>query len=147
LFNIVKPNPNTMTQITVQALVNAPLEKVWDCWTEPAHIVQWTFASDEWHSPLATNDLRIGGRFNTRMEAKDGSVGFDFEGVYTAVTKHQHIHYELEDNRQIDITFEPQGNQTLVTETFDAETENPEEMQRGGWQAILNNFKKYTESV
>lgn len=136
-----------MTQITVQALVNAPLEKVWDCWTEPAHIVQWTFASDEWHSPLATNDLRIGGRFNTRMEAKDGSVGFDFEGVYTAVTKHQHIHYELEDNRQIDITFEPQGNQTLVTETFDAETENPEEMQRGGWQAILNNFKKYTESV
>jgi uncharacterized protein YndB with AHSA1/START domain len=147
LFYIVKPNPNTMTQITVQALVNAPLEKVWDCWTEPAHIVQWTFASDEWHSPLATNDLRIGGRFNTRMEAKDGSVGFDFEGVYTAVTKHQHIHYELEDNRQIDITFEPQGNQTLVTETFDAETENPEEMQRGGWQAILNNFKKYTESV
>ncbi len=136
-----------MTQITIQALVNAPVEKVWGCWTNPHHITKWSFASNDWHTPHATNDLRTGGKFNTRMEAKDGSVGFDFEGVYTAVTQHKHIHYELADDRQIDITFEDKGDQTLVTETFDAEAENPVEMQQAGWQAILDNFKKYTESV
>ena len=136
-----------MTQITIHALVEAPLEKTWECWTTPAHITQWTFASDDWHCPHAQNDLRIGGRFTTRMEAKDGSMGFDIAGVYSAVTPMSHLHYALADDRQVDITFEAKGEHTLITETFDAETENPVEMQRAGWQAILDQFKRYTEST
>lgn len=134
------------TVITVATTVNAPVEKVWKLWSEPSHITQWCTATDEWHTPNATNDLRTGGQFNTRMEAKDGSMGFDFGGTYSDVTLHKHIAYEMDDGRKVDITFESNGDTTTVTESFDAENENPVEMQKGGWQAILDNFKKYVES-
>ena len=134
------------TAITVEATVNAPVEKVWQCWTEPKHIKGWTFASDDWHSPIAENDLRKGGKFRTRMEAKDGSMGFDFGGVYTDVQLNRNIEYAMEDGRKVNVVFTAQGDKTKVTETFDPESQNPVEMQRGGWQAILDNFKKYAES-
>jgi predicted lactoylglutathione lyase/uncharacterized protein YndB with AHSA1/START domain len=134
------------TAITVTATVNAPVEKVWQLWTEPSHIEKWNNASDDWHTPHATNDLRPGGKFLSRMEARDGSMGFDFEGVYTEVAVNTQISYEMADGRKVSITFESQGNATKVTETFDPETINPLEMQRGGWQSILNNFKNYTET-
>ena len=131
--------------IKVETIVNAPLEKVWSHWSEPTHITKWCFASDDWHAPSAENDLRTGGKFKTRMEAKDGSVGFDFEAEYTNVEMHKLIEYKLADDRKVKITFASNGNETTVTETFDPENENPIEMQRAGWQAILNNFKKYSE--
>ncbi len=133
--------------ITVEATIEAPIEKVWETWTKPEHITQWSFASEDWFTPKAENDLRPGGKFSTRMEAKDGSFGFDFEGTYDEVTDHKLITYTLGDERKVKIEFEEKGDQTLVTETFDAETQNPVEMQKGGWQAILNNFKKYTEGL
>ncbi len=132
--------------ITVMAEVAAPIAKVWETWTSPEHITQWCSASDDWHAPKANNDLRAGGKFMTRMEAKDGSFGFDFEGVYTMVEHHKHIAYEMPDGRKVAIIFESQGSHTKVTETFDPENQNPIEMQRDGWQAILDNFKKYTET-
>ncbi len=138
---------NTFISITVTATVNAPLEKVWQSWTAPEHITNWCFASPDWCAPRAENDLRAGGKFMTRMEARDGSEGFDFEGIYSAVETHKKIAYGLSDGRKVEISFETAGDATLVTETFDAETENPVEMQRGGWQAILDNFKKYTETI
>lgn len=134
------------TVITVATEVAAPVEKVWQFWSEPAHITKWCNASDDWHTPNATNDLRTGGQFSTRMEAKDGSMRFDFGGTYTEVTPHKHIAYEMGDGRKVDITFESDGSATKVTESFEAESENPVEMQKGGWQAILDNFKHYTES-
>lgn len=134
------------TPITVTILVNAPVDHVWKCWTEPEHIKQWNAASDDWHTPTATNDLREGGTFTSRMEAKDGSVGFDFGGTYTKVTPHALIEYVLGDGRTVSIAFDDQGGATHITETFDAEHENPLEMQREGWQSILNNFKQYTEA-
>lgn len=109
--------------------------------------MQWCSASPEWHVPRAENDLRNGGKFLTRMEAKDGSMGFDFEGIYSEVETHKKIAYGMSDGRKVEITFEAAGNTTSITETFDAETQNPIEMQRGGWQAILDNFKNYTESI
>lgn len=137
---------NKTTAITIEALIAAPVEKVWKYWTEPAHIVKWNNASDDWHTPHAENDLRVGGKFLSRMEAKDGSFGFDFGGVYTEVKQHEKIDYVLGDNRTVKITFISNGNQTKVLETFDAENENSLEMQRTGWQMILNNFKKHVES-
>jgi len=134
-------------KITVEATINASVQKVWECWTEPKHITQWCFASDDWHAPIAENDLRVGGSFMSRMEAKDGSFGFDFGGVYDGVQMHEHISYTMEDTRKVKITFDGDGNSTRVIETFEAETENPVEMQQAGWQAILNNFKKYVESL
>lgn len=133
--------------ITVEATINASVQKVWECWTEPKHITKWCFASDDWHAPIAENDLRIGGSFMSRMEAKDGRFGFDFGGVYDGVTTHEHISYTMEDKRKVSITFDGDANSTKVVETFEAETENPVEMQQAGWQAILNNFKKYVESL
>ena len=133
------------TRVTVEATVNAPVEKVWKYWTAPEHITKWNNASDDWHSPSAKNDVRNGGKFSVRMEAKDGSAGFDFGGVYDEVKANQVIAYTMEDGRKARVTFSPTGNQTKVSETFDAETQNPVEMQKGGWQAILNSFKKYTE--
>lgn len=133
--------------ITIEATIEAPIEKVWETWTKPEHITQWSFASDDWFTPKAENDLRTGGKFSTRMEAKDGSFGFDFEGIYDEVIDHKLITYMLGDERKVKIEFEEKGDQTLVTETFDAETENSIEMQKAGWQAILNNFKKYTEGL
>ena len=136
-----------LTKITVQTLINAPIEKVWKCFTSPEHITQWNFAADTWHSPKAENDLRVGGKFNYRMEAKDGSFGFDFWGTYSAIVLNQRINYTMGDDRKAEITFVAKGNQTEVIETFEAETENPVELQQGGWQAILNNFKKHVETI
>lgn len=136
----------TKNSVTVEATVKAPIEKVWTFWSEPQHIMKWCAASDDWHAPVAENDLREGGKFLTRMEAKDGSFGFDFGGVYTRVQKHKQIDYELGDGRKVHITFEPRGNETRIIETFDTETQNPVDMQRTGWQAILDNYKTYAES-
>lgn len=132
--------------ITVQATVNASIEKVWTLWTEPAHIKNWNNASPDWHTPAAENDVRTGGKFNIRMEAKDGSFGFDFGGVYDEVKLHQLIAYTMGDGRKVKVTFVAKGNVTEVIEVFEPESQNPIEMQRGGWQAILDNFKKYTET-
>lgn len=134
------------TKITVENTVNAPVEKVWKYWTSPEHITKWSFAADDWHAPLAENDLRIGGKFMTRLEAKDGSFGFDFGGVYDDVITNELIEYTLGDGRKVVITFKGNGNQTEIIETFEAEGTNPVEMQKAGWQAFLDNFKKYTEA-
>ena len=131
--------------ITVSATVNAQAEKVWNYWTAPGHITQWNNASPDWHTPHAENDLRIGGKFSSRMEAKDGSMGFDFWGIYNEIKLHELIAYTMGDGRRAKIIFEADGNQTKITETFEAETENSIELQRGGWQAILDSFKKYAE--
>ena len=134
------------TIVTVESAVNAPLDKVWDYWTKPEHVTQWNHASDDWHSPRGENDLRPGGKFSFRMEAKDGSFGFDFGGVYDVVKQNEYIEYTLGDGRKVKVNFSGQGNKSKVVERFEAETENSVEMQKGGWQAILDNFKKYTES-
>jgi predicted 3-demethylubiquinone-9 3-methyltransferase (glyoxalase superfamily)/uncharacterized protein YndB with AHSA1/START domain len=134
------------TPITVTAIVNAPVEKVWQCWTEPEHIQQWCNASDDWHAPKAENDLREGGKFVTTMAAKDGSFSFDFGGIYDEVIKNQRIAYTMEDGRKVRILFESANGMTHITETFEAENMNSLEMQQAGWQAILNNFKRHTEA-
>jgi uncharacterized protein YndB with AHSA1/START domain len=131
--------------ITVQSTINAPVEKVWKYWSEPVHITKWCQASDDWHAPHAENDLRTGGKFTTTMAAKDGSFSFDFGGVYDKVEEHKLIEYTMSDNRKVSVIFTAKGDQTEVIETFDMENTHSEEMQRGGWQAILDNFKKYTE--
>lgn len=131
--------------ITIRAAFNTPAEIVWKLYTEPEHIVRWNNASDDWHTPKAENDLRRGGKFLSRMEAKDGSAGFDFKGTYTDVKKHELIEYVIEDGRKVKVGFDsiPTGTEMIVT--FEMESENSEEMQRNGWQSILNNFKKYVE--
>lgn len=134
------------TTITVETIVQAPVTKVWECWTKPEHITKWNNASDDWHTPRAENDLRVGGKFLSRMEAMDGSMGFDFSGVYDEVKANELIAYTLDDHRKVKIIFTGNGTETTVTETFEAENENSVELQRFGWQAILDNFKKYTES-
>ena len=134
------------TVITVANTINALVSKVWEYWTRPEHITQWSNASDEWHTPRAENDLRAGGSFLSRMEARDGSMGFDFGGVYDVVTPEKYIEYTLGDDRKVKISFDTDGDTTKVTESFEAEGTNPIEMQRSGWQAILDNFKKYTEA-
>ncbi len=133
-------------QITITASVAAPIAKVWQYWTEPAHIMQWNNASPDWHTPRATNDLREGGTFTARMETKDGSMGFDFGGTYSTIVPEKEIAYAMGDDRKVRILFEAKGNETLVTESFDPEQENSLEMQRAGWQSILDNFKRYAES-
>lgn len=132
--------------ITVEAVIKAPVETVWECWTEPGHITKWYFASDDWHAPMAENDLKVNGKFKTRMAAKDGSAGFDFEGVYTKVQLHKTIEYILGDGRRVGISFSGHGTKTKVVETFDPENKNPYEMQKNGWQTILDNFRIYVES-
>lgn len=134
------------TTITVAATVNAPIEKVWQFWTTPKHITQWNNASNDWHTPKATNDLRKDGTFNYRMEAKDDSFGFDFEGRYTDVKTNEFIEYIISDGRKVEILFEALDDETHITETFEAEEVHPVELQQDGWQAILNNFKRYTET-
>lgn len=133
--------------ITIETIVNAPVAHVWKCWNEPQHIVKWAFASDDWEAPSSTNDLRVGGTFVTVMAAKDGSAKFDFSGVYSVVTPHEVIEYVMADGRKVSTRFTSMGNKTKIVETFDMENENPEDMQRAGWQSILNNFKKYAESL
>ncbi len=132
--------------ITVEAVVHAPVEKAWQLWTQPEHITRWNNASDDWHTPSAENDLRPGGSFSYRMEAKDGSFGFDFDGVYDDVVENQRIEYTLGDGRKVQVTFSEVDNGTHVMETFEAESMNSAELQRGGWQAILDNFKKHAAS-
>ena len=134
------------TLLTVENTINAPVEKVWEYWTKPEHITKWNNASDDWHTPWAKNDLREGGSFSARMEAKDGSMGFDFGGVYDAVKPNEYIEYTLGDGRKVKIFFTSKGNTTKVVESFEAESTNSLEMQQGGWQAIMDNFKKYTEA-
>jgi len=136
----------TTKTITVQARVNAAVEKVWTLWTNPEDIKNWNNASPDWHTPAAENDVRTGGKFNIRMEAKDGSFGFDFGGVYDEVKHHELISYTMGDGRKVKITFSKKGNETEVVETFEPESQNSIEMQRGGWQAIMDNFKKYAEA-
>jgi uncharacterized protein YndB with AHSA1/START domain len=133
------------TIISVESSINAPVAKVWEYWTKPEHITQWCNASDDWHAPRAENDLRTGGSFTSRMEAKDGSMGFDFGGVYDEVRTNEYIEYTIGDGRKVKIVFSQLGDKTKVVENFEAESTNPVEMQKGGWQAILDNFKKYTE--
>ncbi len=132
--------------ITVRATVEAPLEKVWAYWNEPEHIVQWAFASDDWEAPEAENDLRVGGTFRTVMTAKDKSAGFDFTGTYTDVVKHALIEYDMDDGRHVRVTFAETPEGVVITETFDPENENSKEVQRAGWQAILDTFKKHVET-
>lgn len=136
----------TKTTITVKTTVKASLDKVWEYWTSPEHIIHWNNASDDWHTPKAVNDLRPNGKFNYRMEAKDGRFGFDFEGTYATVKNNELIEYFLDDARKVQIRFESADNKTMITETFDPENENSLELQQTGWQAILDNFKIYTES-
>lgn len=138
---------NEKTKISIGTTVNATVEKVWNFWTAPEHIVKWNSASEDWHTPRAENDLRKGGRFLSRMEAKDGSAGFDFEGIYDDVRRNELISYTMSDGRKVNVTFEANGNQTKVKTVFEAEDTNPVEMQKQGWQSILDNFKKYIEEI
>jgi len=133
-------------KITIQATINASVEKVWKSWTSPEDIVKWNAASDDWHTTKAENDLKPGGKFSSRMEAKDGSFGFDFGGIYDNVIEKENIEYTIADGRKVSISFKNMGERTAIVETFDAEQINSPELQKQGWQAILNNFKKYTES-
>lgn len=137
----------TKEKITIECTVLKPVETVWKSRTEPQHITKWNFASPDWHAPTAENDLKVGGKFSSRMEAKDGSMGFDFWGIYDDIKPNEYIEYTMGDGRKTRITFSASGNETKITETFEAENENPLEMQQMGWQAILNNFKTYTESL
>jgi uncharacterized protein YndB with AHSA1/START domain len=134
-------------KITIKTIINSSIEAVWRCWTEPEHIKKWNNASEDWHTTVAENDLRTGGKFLSRMEAKDGSFGFDFGGIYDEVKLHDVIAYTLDDERKVSITFISHENKTEVTETFEAESENSIEMQQNGWQSILDNFKRYTEET
>lgn len=137
---------NSFQMITVEALINAPLKAVWSAWNSPEDIKQWNAASDDWHTTASTVDLKEGGIFSARMEAKDGSVGFDFKGTYTHIVDQELIEYVMEDGRKVSVKFVPENEKVKVIESFDPENENPEEMQRAGWQAILDNFKKYVEN-
>lgn len=132
--------------IIVRAQINTPVKSVWKCWTTPADIVHWNAAQDDWHTTRAENDLRTGGKFLFRMEARDGSMGFDFLGEYDKVVVDKEIHYTLGDGRKVQVTFSALGDRTDVVESFEAENVFPHDQQREGWQAILNNFKKYAET-
>ncbi|TDE47106.1 polyketide cyclase [Flavobacterium rhamnosiphilum] len=132
--------------ITVQSTINASIEKVWELWTAPEHVMKWNNASEDWHTPFAENDLKIGGKFKYTMASKDGKMRFDFEGIYTNVVDSSLIEYEMADGRKVKIVFESQENGVVLTEQFDPETENTEALQQQGWQAILDNFKKYVEN-
>lgn len=131
--------------ITISTIINTSVEKVWRYWTEVEHIKKWNSASSDWHTPSATNDLRIDGRFLSRMEARDGSQGFDFTGIYTNVEKHKYIAYTLDDSRRVEVSFKNMNNQTEVTETFEAESTFSPELQKAGWQSILDQFREYVE--
>ena len=133
------------TKINIQATVLADRNKAWSHYTEPAHITQWNFASEDWCCPAASNDLVAGGKFSWRMEAKDGSFGFDFEGVFTEIVPLEKLKYVFMDQREAEISFSELPEGTLVKIVFDAENENSLELQQSGWQSILNNFKLHTE--
>ena len=133
--------------ISVQAVISAPVEQVWKLYTEPEHVIKWNNPSNDWHTPRAENDLKVGGKFLYRMEAKDGSSGFDFDGIYEQIRTKELILYSLTDGRKVEVTFTKDNDtRTKIATTFEAESTNPLEMQRNGWQAILDNFKKYVET-
>ncbi|PKQ70792.1 SRPBCC domain-containing protein [Raineya orbicola] len=132
-------------KITIKAIVSAAKQKVWDYYTKPEHITKWNFAIDTWHCPRTSNEMKVGGRYVARMEAKDGSFGFDFDAVYKEINQGESFTYEF-GGRLATVEFNEVNGQTEVTVTFDPETENPIDLQRQGWQAILDNFKKYTET-
>ena len=134
-----------LEKIIIKAIISADKQKVWDYYTQPDHITKWNFADPSWHCPSASNDLKIGGRYVARMEAKDGSFGFDFEAVYSKISMENNFTYGL-DKRNVIVEFKELNKQTEITVSFDPENENPIELQRNGWQAILNNFKNYTET-
>lgn len=134
------------TKVHIEATVGAPIQKVWDFWNKPEHITKWNFAIDTWHCPSAKNDLRVGGKLQSRMEAKDGSFGFDFEGTYDEVENLKKIAYTIADGRKVITHFTDFGGKTKIATEFEAESQNPVEMQKGGWQSILDSFRKYTEA-
>ena len=134
-------------KITVETAVKADLNEVWGAWNNPEDIKRWNAASDDWHTTGASVELREGGKFCARMEAKDGSEGFDFEGTYTRVVPRRLIEYRMHDGREVSVEFSEQPGRVLVRETFDAETQNAPEMQRQGWQAILDNFARHVEGA
>lgn len=131
--------------IKIKTEIKSDIKYVWDCFTLPEHIVNWNFASADWKCPKAENDLKVGGKFNYRMEAEDGSFGFDFWGIYDEIIPYEKIAYTLGDNRKVEIRFKSEENSVIVEEDFETEDENTVELQRAGWQAILDNFKKHTE--
>jgi uncharacterized protein YndB with AHSA1/START domain len=134
------------TTLTIQATIAVEKQKAWEYYTLPEHITQWNFASEDWHCPSATNDLQVGGKYSAHMAAKDGSFEFDFEAIYQEIIPFEKIRYTLLDDREVSINFESKENHTHVTINFEAESENSLELQQNGWQAILNNYKKYCES-
>jgi uncharacterized protein YndB with AHSA1/START domain len=136
----------TKNAITVESTIEAPKNQVWKYWTETEHIKKWCFASDDWHAPHAENDVRVDGKFKTTMAAKDGSFSFEFEGFYTNVEDLKKIEYQIADGRSVEVEFIENDGKTVVVETFEAESVHPMEMQKEGWQSILNNFRKYVES-
>lgn len=134
------------TKITIHATISAGIQKVWNYYTQPEHITKWNFASPDWHCPSACNDMRIGGKYTARMEAKDGSFGFEFEATYSEITENQKFVYVMPDGREVSVSINEDNHLTNITVCFDTETENPVDLQREGWQAILNNFKNYAEN-
>ncbi|WP_127533190.1 SRPBCC family protein [Paenibacillus kobensis] len=136
---------SNQAKVTVETVIQAPVAKVWSYWTKPDHITKWNQPSEDWHAPRAENDLRAGGAFLTRMEARDGSMGFDFAGIYDEVKLHEAISYTIGDGRKVDIRFVEQGDATKVVEIFDPENTHPVEFQKAGWQAIMDSFKRYVE--
>lgn len=134
------------TKITIHATISAGIQKVWNYYTQPEHITKWNFASPDWHCPSASNDMRIGGKYTARMEAKDGSFGFEFEATYSEITENQKFVYIMPDGREVSVSINEDNHLTNITVCFDTETENPVDLQREGWQAILNNFKNYVEN-
>ncbi len=147
LKGLSEDNSSLNNPINISVVVNAAVEKVWEVWNDPQHIENWNAASEDWHTTAATNDLRKGGKISSRMEAKDGSAGFDFEGIYNEVKQNEYLAYTLADGRKVSVDFKGDGKATLVEERFEAEDQNSRKMQQDGWQAILNNFKKYAESI
>ncbi|MBP7273870.1 MAG: SRPBCC family protein [Saprospiraceae bacterium] len=133
--------------IKVETIIRKDIATVWQCWTSPEHVVNWNFASDDWHCPTAENDLQVGGKFTYTMASKDGQMSFDFWGIYDEIFPHQKIEITLGDGRKMIVRFVPSDNVTTIIESFEPEKINSEELQRNGWQAILDNFKKYTESI
>ena len=136
---------NASEIIHTEITVHVPVEKAWSYWTKPEHIVKWNFASKDWQCPTAANDLRVGGTFNYRMEAKDKSMGFDFFGTYDKILEYEQINYTLGDDRKVHIQFISEGGDTHILQNFESEKENPVDMQKFGWQAILNHYKEYVE--
>lgn len=134
------------TKITIHATISAGIQKVWNYYTQPEHITKWNFASPDWHCPSASNDMRIGGKYTSRMEAKDGSFGFEFEATYIEITENQKFVYVMPDGREVSVSMNEDNHLTNITVCFNAETENHVDLQRAGWQAILNNFKNYVEN-